>query len=253
MLFLGDIHGSFSHILYSLSRMKEKNKNIVQVGDFGIGFHNEEIDLKNLKIMQEALAIWNCNLYVVRGNHDNPKYFTGEFKDKLNKKFKNIHFIEDYEVVEIEGKHVLFIGGGVSIDRVYRTEGKDYWKDEEVVYSPDKIKKILENNSSIDILVTHSAPMWCYPQGIDAPIVKNYISIDKGDLKTDLEDERDILGKYFDELNDKFKFKYHFYGHFHRNNRQKIADCDHILIGIGDFIDLDKLEKLKQDEPDKFS
>lgn len=251
MLFLGDLHGSISHILYSLKRMNKDQGTIVQVGDFGIGFNNEETDLKNLSILDEALGIWNKKIYIVRGNHDNPRFFKGEFRDKLNKKFENVYFIEDYEVLEIEGKKIVFIGGGISIDRTHRKEGDTYWKEEAVVFDQYKLDQIMNNNTELDIIVTHSAPNWCFPKGIDAPIVRGYIKVDE-DLKQDLIDERETLGVLFDMLNEKYKFKYHFYGHFHQNQREKIVDCDHILIGIGDFIDLSKLEKLKQEEPEKF-
>lgn len=250
MYFLGDLHGSFTHLLYTLTRLKKKGINIIQVGDFGIGFNNEEQELKNLDYINQALIEWDAKLYVIRGNHDDPKYFRGELKDKLNTYYSNIYFIEDYEVLEIEDKKIVCIGGGVSIDRTYRTENKSYWKDEVVVYDPKKIKDIVDNNDTIDIIVTHSAPMWCHPSGIDAPIVREYCSVDKG-LREDLIEERDKLSDIFDELNSKFKFKYHFYGHFHKNFRKKVVDTNHILLGIGDLLDLNKLIELDQEQENK--
>lgn len=246
MYFLGDLHGSFSHLLYTLTKLKKRGINIVQVGDFGIGFHGEQ-DYRNLDYINQALNEWDAKLYVIRGNHDDPKFFKGELRDEINTMYPNIYFIEDYEVIEIEGKKLFCIGGGVSIDRTYRTEGKSYWKDEVVVYDQYKIDMTIKKHDNIDIFVSHSAPMWCNPTGINAPIVREYCMIDEN-LKQDLTEERELLGSIFNVLNEKFKFKHHFYGHFHSNNRRKIADTTHVLLGIGDLLDYDKLLELEQKE-----
>lgn len=250
MYFLGDLHGSISHFLYTLVRLNKKGLNVIQVGDFGIGFNNEKVELKNLDYLNQSLIEWDCNLYIIRGNHDDPKFFKGDYKDKINKMYSNIHFVEDYEVLEIENKKIFFLGGGISIDRTYRTENKTYWKDEVVVYDENKIKNVIKNHDDIDIIVTHSAPMWCEPQGINAPIVRTYCKIDE-DLKKDLIEERETLSKIFDELNEKFKFKYHFYGHFHKNYKSKIVNCNHVLLGIGDLLNFEKLEEIIENETNK--
>jgi len=249
MYFLGDLHGNFSHLLYTLTRLKKRNINVVQVGDFGIGFHGEQ-DFKNLDYINQALNEWDAKLWIIRGNHDDPKFFRGELRDKINTAYPNIYFIEDYEVVEIEGKKLFCLGGGVSIDRTYRTEGKSYWKDEIVVYDQFKIDETIKNHDNIDIIITHSAPMWCHPKGVDAPIVREYCMVDNA-LKQDLIDEREILGSVFDVLNDKFKFRYHFYGHFHSNFRRRLVDTSHVLIGVGELIDLNKLIELEKEEDNK--
>jgi len=250
MYFIGDLHGSFSHLLYTLARMAKRGINLIQVGDFGIGFTGKENDLRNLGLINEALKEWDAKLYVLRGNHDDPKFFKGALVEEINETFSNIHFIEDYEVLEIEGKKIFCLGGGISIDRTFRTEGKSYWKDEEINYNPLKIAEVKAKHDHIDIIVTHSAPMWCHPTGIDAPIVREYCSQDKA-LKEDLIEERELLGAVFDDLNEKVKFKYHIYGHFHTNYRKKIADTTHILLGIGDFLDLNKLIELEKEEENK--
>lgn len=246
MVILGDLHSNIAHLIYTLSRGILDNNSIIQVGDFGVGFIGYDRDLHNLKILDEALGIHKVKLYIVRGNHDDPSYFKGDRKNELNEILKNIIFVEDYEIHTIENKKVLFIGGAISIDRKMRVEGKSYWKDEGITVNNNKIKEIIKQEESIDILITHSAPDFCDPIGYTSSLVRMYKQNDS-ELIEDLREERQNLSKIFDELDEICKFKYHFYGHFHKNNHQKIVNCNHFLVNIGEFINLDKfIEKEKE-------
>ena len=239
MIFLGDLHGNIKHIFYTLNRGLLDNKNIIQVGDFGIGFQSQAHEMHNLQLLDKALKLHNAKLWIMRGNHDDPDYFRGDLKKEINSKLENIVFVEDYEVHEIEQKNVIFVGGGISIDRTGRTQNVSYWKDEIVVYDATKIKHVIDNYENIDVIVTHSAPMWNYPVGVNSQIVRDWSSLDE-ELMDDLIDERENLSNIFDELDNKFKFKCHVYGHYHKNFMEQIVDCVHILIGIGEFIDISK-------------
>lgn len=244
MICLGDLHGNFQHLIYTLSKGSLDNTNVIQVGDFGIGFLTAEKDIHNLHIINEALKIHNCKLYILRGNHDDPSYFKGDLKNNLNDELSNIVLIEDYEVHEIEGENVFFVGGGISIDRKVRTLNKSYWKDEAVKLNGKKMNEIKKKykGKKIDIIITHSAPMWCNPKGINDPIVRDWCSNDL-ELSKDLIEEREDLATIFDEMNEEFKFKFHIYGHFHKSYGEKIVDCQHIVLGIGKFFNLNKYKE----------
>ena len=161
MYFLGDTHG-IRPAFMTIDKHKIENSNIIHVGDFGLGFLHIEQDINNLKATDEMLLETNNHLYVVRGNHDNP-IFWDKSKGLNLPKLHNLHLVDDYEVITVEGKKILCVGGGISIDRQLRKNGKPYpswWKDEEFKWSPDKFHKIAIYEKVIDIVVSHSAQVF---------------------------------------------------------------------------------------------
>ena len=55
LLFLGDIHGKFSIIEKCIGQYDLKNSDIIQLGDFGIGF-NEKLEMKILSDLDIYLS-----------------------------------------------------------------------------------------------------------------------------------------------------------------------------------------------------
>lgn len=226
MILLGDIHGNFNIITTQIRKYNIKNENIIQVGDFGIGF-DDRIDLHNLNHLNNILSERNINLYVIRGNHDNPSWFKGE----LN--LTNITLLPDYSILKIEDKNILFIGGAISIDREKRETNKSYWKDEVVVFDKDKLESI----KGIDMVVTHTAPIFVYPMGIDAPII-DYFAEDDFTLKKDLLHERKTMDEIYNILNENNTINYWFYGHFHFSNKMFYNTTEFILLNCNEFFEL---------------
>ena len=156
--FVGDIHGSFEPTSKFSTKIRQKENVIYfQCGDFGIGFGEIDKDIKKLNILDELLQQRNSELYVIRGNHDDPKYFNGSFNQ-----FTNIKFLPDYSILEIQGHKILCVGGAISVDRVFRKEGLSYWKNEPFVLKDD----YKELPTDCDIIVTHSAPVDFFPYGV---------------------------------------------------------------------------------------
>ena len=84
----------------------------------------------------------------IRGNHDNPIVCR-----KHKQWIKDGHFENG----------MMFIGGALSIDRSQRTEGFDWWRDEECSHDQfyqfmDKIEK-----EKPEIIVTHDCPLRVIP------------------------------------------------------------------------------------------
>ena len=105
---------------------KISNSCIVLCGDVGLGFSP---NLENMKIsfLNKLCEKTNNYIIAIRGNHDNPEFFKGIY----NKRFKAV---EDYSVVQFKDKNILCIGGGTSVDRIYRKDNKwRYWEDEKII------------------------------------------------------------------------------------------------------------------------
>lgn len=139
--FVGDIHGRFNGYL----KLVEGSEFSIQVGDFGIGFET----LKN------PIPDLDGEHYFIRGNHDNPA------KCRMQP-----NFLEDGP----DSQDIMFfLGGAYSVDNSLRTEGVDWWADEELtVVELNKVLDAYELRKP-SIVVTHDCPTVTMP----FPLYKN--------------------------------------------------------------------------------
>lgn len=245
ILILGDTHGSFRKFCRTFDAAKLTDVTILHVGDFGIGFKDTESkEFALLKDLNDFLKERTSTMYVIRGNHDNPNYFNGEYT------YSNLKLIPDYSVLNIEGHKILFVGGAVSIDRrsrlnqmqQYAAIGRDieaYWFDEKFNLN----EELLSDLTDIDIVVTHSAPGEASPVNdynnqymSHGYLVESYAKNDK-ELKNDLNTERQGLSKMLSILKEKSNIKSWYYGHFHSNHRENIDGIEFILVDCSELIE----------------
>ena len=201
IIYIGDTHGDLNFIYGVIHKYPACN--IIQLGDFGIGFKGM-MESEQYALLETTLRNTYTNLYIIRGNHDNPKYFNGDFMEGP------IKLVPDYTVLELEGKRIFCLGGGISIDRSYRTLNVSYWKDEKILYDKERLQKI----EKIDYVASHSAPDFCKPKGVNSDIVNQWCFWDKT-LRQELIEERHLIAKIFYSLNERNKIRGWFYGHFH--------------------------------------
>lgn len=233
---IGDIHGNFNYLKYMLKDIK--NAYLVQVGDFGIGFTGYINDKEILEGLNNFLRERGCVMYAIRGNHDNPSFFDGSIN------FDCLKLLPDYSVISLKGwGNILLIGGAISIDRVYRIEeargGTNvyWWREEKVVFDPVKLDSI----RNIDIVVTHTAPDYCWPDNKKGfpPIVSGFFKYDPN-LLVELTEERNLMSQIFDLINKNNQISRHYYGHFHSSKRYEINGIEHNLLGINEMVEIKK-------------
>jgi len=218
IIFLGDHHGNWNELFYIIDKNKIENSNIISVGDLGIGFKSKkEYEYALSEKLSNEFKEKNINFYGIRGNHDNPLFFEGENRIC----FENFELIEDYTTTVYNDKTIQFIGGAVSIDRTGRKEGVSYWEKEGVNFNKEACQKV-------DILITHTAPSWCFPQQFNE-MVYGWAREDAY-LLEDLTDERAVM----DEIFKICKPTLHLYGHFHSSCTERINECVHKLLGINE-------------------
>lgn len=218
---VGDIHAE-----YDLLKKKIKANDInfcylICVGDLGVGYELEEKQLRIFKDLDKFFEKRDIIFMSIRGNHDDPSYFDGNYMDK----FDNFKLIRDYHTCEINGQVYLFVGGAVSVDRLLNTKDINkatmcYWPDEKFVFSPEKI-----TNSKTDVLITHTAPNWIGPLGKNG--IRYYLSEDPT-LWEECKAERIELNKLIEYC----KPAFHFCGHFHNSFVKNEGGCFSTILDI---------------------
>lgn len=130
MLIIGDVHGK----VHDFEKLVCNQISSVQLGDFGFkkshDWFMENMDLENNKILF--------------GNHD--------FYPYLYEKYS----LFDYDFNS--SKNMFFVRGANSIDKQLRTEGLDWFSNEEISYS--KFQEIIEDYESKKprIVISHDCP-----------------------------------------------------------------------------------------------
>lgn len=213
IIFVGDIHGEFGRLRYDINRMHE-NAYIIQVGDFGVGFHKPNYYKTELELLENVLERKNCHLYAIRGNHDDPSYF----KETNNPfSFEHITLLKDYSELNLLDKNFLFVGGAVSIDREWRQlkhkelakrndDRRLWWVDEPFIYNDNFDYK------KYDVVVTHTRPANCGAfKGFDN--IKGFFDGDDTLKEELIQESQDV-----EYLWNKTKPLHWYYGHFHQSN-----------------------------------
>lgn len=236
----GDIHGKFKTLLYDVKRFEIENAIILVAGDCGIGFEKSTYYKQLYNKLSVTLKKTNNLLLLLRGNHDDPAYFDGE---KIN--FPYMKAIPDYSILKFSEHIILCIGGAISIDRQERKDimwlrqlrnqeaRKFYWENECPIFDTISFCEISQSNLFIDMVVTHTAPSFCYPTskiGINGWFERDVA------LKIDLATERLTIDKIYNRLlSDKHPVKDWFYGHFHNSHIEYISDIRFTLLNIGEL------------------
>ena len=256
----GDVHGNWTYISKYIESYDISDMDIFSVGDFGIGFHLADVELRQLIRINTFLKDRNNKLYIVRGNHDSPNYFQsdiGKLTDTIRlhtilyekhthskytlspeniakeiKSLSNIKFVEDYSIIKTQsGDNVFCLGGAVSIDRRIKTTNLDYWEDEVVVFDYDRLEQIPPG--SIDYVITHTTPDFCPPIAWN-DVVYRFAQHDLA-LHSQLPHERANLSNFYHILMEKNMIKKWFYGHFHQSYRYTKDVTDFIGLNINEF------------------
>lgn len=134
MIIVGDIHGKVKK--FELLLKNFEHEQVIQLGDFGFKSHHEWA-LKNHE---------KYNFKVLFGNHD--------YYPMVNEK----HSLGEWGVQNHENSVVFWVRGAESIDKHLRTEGKDWFREEEIGYVG--FMDILQHYENIkpEIMITHDCP-----------------------------------------------------------------------------------------------
>lgn len=198
--FIGDIHGENYIYLSIVNDANDNNYPSIQVGDYGCGFVSNPIEYSEFPRHK-----------MIRGNHDNPS---------LIKKEHN--FIPDghYE------NGIFFIGGADSIDKEWRIEGLDWWKDEQL--SEEEFEEIFQKYVDLKpkIVCSHDCPSYVFEVLM-------------------LERQRYIYGdlsrttKWLQKMFDAHKPNLWIFGHHHYSFHKIIDGTEFICLDVYEHLDID--------------
>ncbi len=224
---LGDIHGRFEPLFRKLKEFDIRNCYILQVGDFGVGFERPAKELARLKFLNNTLKSKGIIMYVTRGNHDDPAYFLGDYN------YTNLKLMPDNSIITLEGKKILLLGGAISIDRITRKNGLDYWTNEKFYLD----RTLLSTFENIDIVCSHSSPKVVFPYWNKTDSMSEYAKQDFG-LLHEVSLERLDLQEAYEILSLKNKIEYWFHGHFHCSNRSEHKNTIFISLAIDELYEI---------------
>jgi len=222
VIVVGDVHRQWDALARQLRCYGITQQELIQVGDFGVGFGPRAQEQADLLALDAVLAETGNRLWVICGNHDDPAYFTGA----AGVPCVRIRFLPDYSLLSVEGRKILFVGGATSSDRLLRTPGRDYWLDEGFRLDEQRIAGL--DLEGLWAVVTHTAPDFAPPLRLNtAPssFVPGY-----PDLFTDLRRERRAVTRLHTLLSARARPTYWFYGHFHGSASEDIAGTRFVMV-----------------------
>lgn len=226
---VGDIHGEFRNFFYSLKN-GYNDCVVIVAGDCGFGFNKFIYYCDLFNKYNEMLSKNNIYVYFIRGNHDDPSYFEEE---KI--KYERIKCVPDYSIIQVGDKNILCVGGGISVDRIWRKQEEYkinrykknkrhlYWQNEAPFFSETKLNEILKSNININCIISHTSPHFAFPNDVLKHEIESWFKLDDKLLK-DLTQERKTLTEIYDFLTKNNQtLDTWVYGHFHKYNEDEIS------------------------------
>lgn len=168
ILTCGDTHGDFDYRKLNnhtiVSRFGTLPNYLIIAGDFGVPWSNDPSNAQDL-YMKKWYESKPYDVVVVLGNHENyARILQMPLEEyhgaKVRRYGKNIVFVERGEVLTIEGKTILTLGGAESIDKAWRRPGVSWWPEEAATYADFlHVQDILSKlEKPVDYIITHTAP-----------------------------------------------------------------------------------------------
>jgi hypothetical protein len=164
------------------------------------------------KLINGILEAKGMRLLVSPGNHDNWDTILKLQREEegLARWRSNIWILPRGGRTIVEGLTIGALGGAFSIDSHRRTEGKDWWPQEEP--TPEEAQRLIEGGP-VDVLVTHDAPL-SVPLKSDLKLPAGFI---------DRANQTRIL---LDDVVAKLKPAHLVAGHWHQRRIHEIAHPD---------------------------
>lgn len=158
ILLAGDIHGSKRGIdramYYGHDHAVDR---VFFLGDFGWTFGPDF--LAGASKVSKATGLM---VEFIEGNHEDFDFLLSHSVSSDGYRYLNEHVrhIPRGTILELDDKRVMCMGGGVSIDKVWRVPGKSWWSQEEITDDDiDKAKNLIDATGPVHAMFTHDGPL----------------------------------------------------------------------------------------------
>ena len=229
----GDKHGEMEMKRLSVKWWKHLPKPteddyVVVLGDFGLVFHPVQSGAEKWWLHWLSRKPWTT--LFVDGNHDNierlREYPTEvRFGGKVGKILGKIYHLRRGEVYEIEGKKIFVMGGAQSVDKLTRTEGIDWWRDELPTKADEDnaFENLDKHGWDVDYVLSHTCPKEL------SQILSNELGFhDKNE---------DPTTRLLDHMRSRLNYTRWYFGHYHINkNYARFTALYHEIIKLGERV-----------------
>lgn len=209
----GDWHGDLSIARAVVRTLKSEDVHLLlHVGDLAFrwpGPKKGRFDKRLGQLLDDA----DIEFLFIDGNHDNHKELR-ELKlmhDGTRRLSDRISYVPRGTVIERHGILIGGLGGAYSIDRRWRTEGKDVWADLEEPTAAEAER--LMASAPVDVLLTHDVPAGF--QGLEGLALPP-------DISSAAERTRELLQRTVEVLQPALLFS----GHWHQRKSQEFVWSD---------------------------
>lgn len=212
MVIAGDWHGDQGWALSVIrSAAQHGAQAILHVGDFAFDWPGPKRARYEDRVNRQLVEC-GLELIVSGGNHDNwdTLQMLRPEQDGLGIFRSNIRVLPRGGRALIGGVTVGALGGAYSVDQEHRTEGKDWWPNEEPTTS--EARKLM-NGGPVDVLITHDVP---------AGVTVEPMFVLPAEIRTKADRTRDLLREVVDFLAPPNVFA----GHWHQRRTERIVHPD---------------------------
>lgn len=225
----GDVHGeqNWMKLFLKNSTRLDKTDVMIVAGDWGHIWAEDNTDARE-KINKQMLEQLEYSFFIVLGNHENYNRIY-ELPTKIaygntvwyEPEFPSIVYAQRGLVYNISGKKFWCFGGAFSVDYIYRTPNKSWWKQELPTKEELDTGYLNIMDTDIEYVVTHTCPQRFEPR-------EKWLGyLDQSQVDKSLE-------KYFDEIWDicNKSIKGWFSGHYHTDKAEPNGIYNHLYNSI---------------------
>lgn len=205
---IGDVHGR-PDVIWEIIQILPSGSTIICTGEWGYGFFDEYCSEEKF---YDFIAEQDITILFIDGNHENfeklnnlPISIWNDGKAHVIRE-NLVHLIKG-EVFTINGKKIFVFGGGYSIDRERRTEGIDWWPEENISEADrqNADNNLARNEHKVDYCISHTAPIETVGR-----LAYNHPGVIKKRVMEEFE-----ITNYLQHVVDTTEFSKYYFGHFH--------------------------------------
>ena len=206
----GDWHGDIQIARAAIRTLKREDVHLLlHVGDLAVrwpGIKKGRFERHVHQLLDDA----DIEFIFIDGNHDNHKELRelDLLQDGTRRLSDRMLYLPRGTVIERHDIRVGGLGGAYSVDREWRTEGKDLWADLEEPTLTEAERLIA--SAPIDVLLTHEAPSGV--QGLEWSVLPP-------DISQAAERTRRLIQRTVEELRPVLLFA----GHWHQRKSQELV------------------------------